>query len=615
MMKMLEKEPSFAIKEYCMKLIEKLYEMNIKPIEIKNLSFDYKHSNTSLQYVIYKKHYENQEISRYYIFDVDTFNNENNPIINIDMFECFQEALLSKIYFNSSINIKYNLYIIFSFPNNYIIDERYQRSISIIENNLSFARKVFFKYDDLYDYFNYYTQLEKATYSYEYDLKKIDTIKKCIRLLDKYKLKSCLTTSINKKTRSAFLRSIVYPDNTETNYDHIINHNSLTCEEFFNQYYQLDNNDNKKDYRLYHIEKVINKNFRKSVLKNNVEDLKLFNLLCGKNATGKTSFLDLIELTLTGKIHRTNEELFQTETMIVGSNGTEFKPIETLKNETAIKNIWYKGKVGTLNDLFCRINYFDIDAAYRFALQYSNSSYQRFLCDYKLLETKNNLHSHLNILTNHSGEISHIYNAFISECYKNDIDTIYNNNKQPNSNVNINKEKIFRTILSPKLVDTYISLINKCINLIDNLLEEEISNNINTINLIYKKLDSINYNILYSEPTKKIMIENVLSGNCVEIERISTAQRVCFALSIIFSQFFSITNAPKFILLDESVANFDSLHLLNLCDFLRELAINNIQIVFTTANSNIANSAQNKFIFLEDNFKKIQIDEESYNIF
>lgn len=63
-------------------------------------------------------------------------------------------------------------------------------------------------------------------------------------------------------------------------------------------------------------------------------------------------------------------------------------------------------------------------------------------------------------------------------------------------------------------------------------------------------------------------------------------------------------------MLDESVANFDSIHLLNLYDFLRELAINDIQIVFTTANNNIANSAKNKLAFLNDDFKILNIDDK-----
>lgn len=109
----------------------------------------------------------------------------------------------------------------------------------------------------------------------------------------------------------------------------------------------------------------------------------------------------------------------------------------------------------------------------------------------------------------------------------------------------------------------------------------------------------------------------------VSMSKMSTGQKVCLALAFMFALYLSNENAPKVIMLDEPVANLDDLHMLNLLDLLRRLALADTQIFFTTANPDVAKLFRRKFSFLEEEFafyriidtgKKTKINCESYKM-
>ena len=87
----------------------------------------------------------------------------------------------------------------------------------------------------------------------------------------------------------------------------------------------------------------------------------------------------------------------------------------------------------------------------------------------------------------------------------------------------------------------------------------------------------------------------------------STGQRVCFALATLLASFLENSKAPNIIILDEPVANLDDLYLLNMFDIIRQLAIKETQIFFTTANESVAKLFKRKFGFMRDGFKSIEI--------
>ena len=69
------------------------------------------------------------------------------------------------------------------------------------------------------------------------------------------------------------------------------------------------------------------------------------------------------------------------------------------------------------------------------------------------------------------------------------------------------------------------------------------------------------------------------------------------------------SKAPNIIILDESVANLDDLHLLNMLDILRQLTIKGTQIFFTTANESVAKLFKRKIGFMQDELKSIKVSD------
>lgn len=97
------------------------------------------------------------------------------------------------------------------------------------------------------------------------------------------------------------------------------------------------------------------------------------------------------------------------------------------------------------------------------------------------------------------------------------------------------------------------------------------------------------------------------NGKNVPISLMSTGQRTALVISVFFRMNLATPYAPKFLLLDEPVANIDDLNVLALMDFLRELVITHKrQIFFTTANRNIARLFRRKFSFLLQNFQELR---------
>ncbi|MEK8130020.1 AAA family ATPase [Paenibacillus filicis] len=102
----------------------------------------------------------------------------------------------------------------------------------------------------------------------------------------------------------------------------------------------------------------------------------------------------------------------------------------------------------------------------------------------------------------------------------------------------------------------------------------------------------------------KIVARRKGSGARCAIYQLSTGQRTSVLLAIFFIMHLVMESAPRFLLLDEPVANMDELNVLGLLDFLRQLTITQgTQIFFTTANPQIATLFRRKFSFLEDDFR------------
>jgi exonuclease SbcC len=91
----------------------------------------------------------------------------------------------------------------------------------------------------------------------------------------------------------------------------------------------------------------------------------------------------------------------------------------------------------------------------------------------------------------------------------------------------------------------------------------------------------------------------------VEVNQISTGQRSALALSIFFTLNEKLSSGPSLILLDDPVVNVDDLNVLAFFDYLREIALTRKrQLIFATANERVASLFEQKFSFLQDEFRR-----------
>lgn len=139
------------------------------------------------------------------------------------------------------------------------------------------------------------------------------------------------------------------------------------------------------------------------------------------------------------------------------------------------------------------------------------------------------------------------------------------------------------------------------------VMQDFLEENARQIELFFKLLHRPKeFGALKIENGKISFIRNS-SGQPAESRQMSTGQRMALAFSIMITLHLKAANAPDFLMLDEPVANLDDMHVLNLIDLLRELAINGTQIIMTTADKQMAKFLRRKFSFLEDEYSHFEL--------
>lgn len=166
-----------------------------------------------------------------------------------------------------------------------------------------------------------------------------------------------------------------------------------------------------------------------------------------------------------------------------------------------------------------------------------------------------------------------------------------------------------KTGLIKEFISSYEEECGNALRLIDELINKQIIESLKTINVVFRRLHSPDFNIKWED--KVFKMETIGTDEVITFEKMSTAQKACLALSVIFTQFIQTNDAPRIILLDESVVNFDVFHLLNLFDFLREFVLNGVQVFFTTANDKVAEVAKSKFGFMEQDYYMYKLSRNS----
>lgn len=93
------------------------------------------------------------------------------------------------------------------------------------------------------------------------------------------------------------------------------------------------------------------------------------------------------------------------------------------------------------------------------------------------------------------------------------------------------------------------------------------------------------------------------------LNEISTGQRSALALSIFLSLNLRLTEGPSLLMFDDPVTYVDDLNILSFIDYLREIVLKtNRQIIFATANEDVAFLFAKKFEFLGEEFKRIKFE-------
>lgn len=551
---------------------------------------------------------------------------------DINDFLAFQKQYIAKLNYELTTDLRYSIYIFFVIDsydtiNNSLLEE--------IESNMEYARKRFFTANDLYEYFN----------------------KTFVQITPKNQ--QCLKeeNSDEEKYSDVFKKWVdILQENNML--DNVLT-NSREIMEEYNSNKQESEITNKIPIDVDFIVKLGVNKFRELNFKRHTEIImKKANIIWGENGHGKSSILEAIEIGITGKMHNSNSSIDDNVMVEFNKN----KVIQSSDSEyvhSYLGENWYNNQKGIIedkylvrlsfNEKFCTYHYLDYDILQKYILNYRDKAFsEEYILSImnsptilKMNRSIKNIKSRiLDILkgyenclqyveTKNQKKFSNIFKTkqlkYILEMkkyigdYSKDLDLLcsiahlilLSVNDTLSNNLTITYELgSVLTEIRDKLKEK-LDVINSLPSLTKNGIEE-IQLNIANINSIFKKIYS------YSE-CKQIISENeeifmeTYCGDKIAVNELNKAQLISLAIAIILALRINLINAPKFIMFDEIVANFDSRRKLNFIDLLREMCLDGWQILFTTADSSSAGICRRKFSFLADdlNFLMLQRDENN----
>jgi len=185
---------------------------------------------------------------------------------------------------------------------------------------------------------------------------------------------------------------------------------------------------------------------------------------------------------------------------------------------------------------------------------------------------------------------------------------VYTENQTANNNVIALRATIKGTLEKIDKIKPLQSNAKKAFNILNELLVKYNKNEFLKDYINNNRKEIVDIFTLIHSPKEFSDID--IQGNRISLvsgkenrslDEISTGQRAALALSIFLSLNKKLQNGPGLILLDDPIAYVDDLNLLSFLDYLRALVINsNKQIIFVTANSDLAFLFKMKFEFLEE---------------
>ena len=261
----------------------------------------------------------------------------------------YQEKYISTEYYNTSGNDQWNFYLIF-------IRDSYHESDKLrVEKDSIYTRKFVFTSEELVDYFDY-QKSEKAV-----DADVINLWKEKLKAVD---LDEVYSNTPYTQAVPRYLSNEVIKDE-ESN--------------------QVSSNIN-TDLSIKKISRItLNDNYRKYPIKRDFS-LGKVNLIKGVNGTGKTSFLEAIELSVAGKNYSNPSSTEEDKSInAIYNDDNEFIDNYTPNNNAKYRQRdidWYSTAYKSGNELyraFNKYNFYDSDAAYNLSHNSDVTSLSKYL--------------------------------------------------------------------------------------------------------------------------------------------------------------------------------------------------------------------------------------------
>lgn len=153
-----------------------------------------------------------------------------------------------------------------------------------------------------------------------------------------------------------------------------------------------------------------------------------------------------------------------------------------------------------------------------------------------------------------------------------------------------------------KAIDAFNSLPTLEKNM-DKFIEDNAANIERIFKMIHRPAEFTDIVILGG----KVQFTRKTTEEKIDIKNVSTGQAISLVFAITLCLHFSAVNAPKFLIFDEPVANLDDMHIMNLIDILREIALSGVQLFITTSNDQVATYFRRKFSCFNEEFKQLDI--------
>lgn len=564
-------------------------------------------------YFFTEYHHQNSLFAQYFIVDLvncPEYVGCEEEWKDIEKFEQFECILLEDAFFSSAGDTRFNLYLIL-----FVKSESSLLFNSAVRGDFKYARKVILKEEELEDFFVNTFPLQREKEIVHRGEKKGN--REIIEEL--HKLGENAVEIAHQEISTNFRITSTNLNRKNLKINNKIFEILMLCGRFERLFLEENKREpqgkiqkNIEDYRIQKIRKVQIENFRCFDKPCQISFGKV-NLLFGENGVGKTTLLEAIELGITG-INRKNEnkkfENAKIEVECLNEKGGLFTFYSTYNYENLAER-WYGVTADTkeeFNRMFNQYNYFDTGFASAFAIEGQKKEnllqLQRFLGIEKIEEIVDNL----KMLYKKVGKLSEENVGKIEKELKREKKSLIDLKKPSNvHNKYILERRLMNSQNSKSKCETGQSKLEEEVEVIS--LEEILNAHIKKIECIFKLLIASNeYAELKVIEGEIVAIRNG-SNESISMAKMSTGQKVCLALAFMFALFLSNEKSPNVILLDEPAANLDDLHMLNLLDVLRRLALSDTQIFFTTANPSVAQLFRRKFSFLEDEFRYFNINE------